>query len=164
MGLISRVSSRTYRKTSVKIKKLKKKMNDWNHQVDQPKKTALDADGSPAFVGIKFCQECNNMLYPKEDKKHLKLIYRCRICGFEQLADNPCTFVNKIVHEVDELKHIIPDLGEDPTLPKNNDKECPNCSGMRCVYFQSHSTKAEQGMRLYFVCCTCGHKWTDEDQ
>ena len=131
-------------------------------QLPPPRRqTALDADGSPAFVGIKFCQECNNMLYPKEDKKTLTLIYRCRICGFEQPADNPCTFVNKIVHEVDELKHIIPDLGEDPTLPKNNDKECPNCEGLRCVYFQSHSTKAEQGMRLYFVCCTCGHKWKD---
>ena len=22
----------------------------------------------PGFVGIRFCQECNNMLYPKEDK------------------------------------------------------------------------------------------------
>ena len=27
----------------------------------------VPAEG-PGFVGIRFCQECNNMLYPKEDK------------------------------------------------------------------------------------------------
>ena len=32
-----------------------------------PQSPAANAEG-PGFVGIKFCQECNNMLYPKEDK------------------------------------------------------------------------------------------------
>ena len=27
------------------------------------------SDSGPGFVGICFCQECNNMLYPKEDKE-----------------------------------------------------------------------------------------------
>lgn len=27
-------------------------------------------DDGPGFVGIRFCQECNNMLYPKEDKEN----------------------------------------------------------------------------------------------
>ena len=27
----------------------------------------LSVEG-PGFIGIRFCQECNNMLYPKEDK------------------------------------------------------------------------------------------------
>ena len=31
--------------------------------------TTENAGGEgPGFVGIRFCQECNNMLYPKEDK------------------------------------------------------------------------------------------------
>lgn len=29
----------------------------------------------PEFVGIKFCQECNNMLYPKEDRENRLLLY-----------------------------------------------------------------------------------------
>lgn len=29
----------------------------------------------PGFVGIRFCQECNNMLYPKEDKENKVLLY-----------------------------------------------------------------------------------------
>ena len=32
----------------------------------------------PGFVGIRFCQECNNMLYPKEDKQNRVLLYACR--------------------------------------------------------------------------------------
>merc|ERR1712168_1664853 len=101
------------------------------------------------------------MLQPKENKRLKVLVYKCRQCQEEVPADNPCVFVNKVVHEVDELNYIIPDLAHDPTLPRQKEKECPNCQGMECVYFQSHSTKAEQGMRLYYVCTTCGHKWTD---
>ena len=29
---------------------------------------AKDDGSGPGFVGIRFCQECNNMLYPREDK------------------------------------------------------------------------------------------------
>ena len=63
------------------------------------------------------------------------------------------------MHEVDELNFIIADVAQDPTLPKQH-KECvaEDCQGQEVVYFQSHSTKAEQGMRLYYVCTTCGHK------
>jgi hypothetical protein len=32
-------------------------------------------DAGPSFVGTKFCCECNNMLYPKEDKELKKLLY-----------------------------------------------------------------------------------------
>ena len=28
-----------------------------------------------SHVGIKFCQECNNMLYPKEDSVNKRLMY-----------------------------------------------------------------------------------------
>jgi hypothetical protein len=33
------------------------------------------AETGPTFVGTKFCRECNNMLYPKEDKELKKLLY-----------------------------------------------------------------------------------------
>jgi len=124
----------------------------------------FEADGTPKFVGIRFCQECNNMLYPKENKREKILMYACRNCNFKQPADNPCVYVQRIVHEVDELNFIIADVAQDPTLPKQA-KNCDNeeCSAQEVVYFQSHSTKAEQGMRLYYVCTTCGHKWTDDD-
>jgi len=32
------------------------------------------------FVGIKFCQECNNMLYPEQ--KQSRLVFACRNCEY----------------------------------------------------------------------------------
>ncbi|KTG35189.1 hypothetical protein cypCar_00048605 [Cyprinus carpio] len=64
----------------------------------------MDLEGGtyePGFVGIRFCQECNNMLYPKEDKENRILLYACRNCDYQQEADNSCIYVNKITHEVD---------------------------------------------------------------
>ena len=40
----------------------------------------------PGFVGIRFCQECNNMLYPKEDKSNKVLLYACRFVERRELG------------------------------------------------------------------------------
>lgn len=53
------------------------------------------------FVGIHFCEECNNMLYPKEDKENKVLLYACRNCTFQAEAENHCIYVNKIMHEIE---------------------------------------------------------------
>ncbi|XP_007575997.1 DNA-directed RNA polymerase II subunit RPB9 isoform X1 [Poecilia latipinna] len=106
----------------------------------------MDLEGGtyePGFVGIRFCQECNNMLYPKEDKENRILLYACRNCDYQQEADNSCIYVNKITHEVDELTQIIADVAQDPTLPRTEDHPCPKCGHKEAVFFQSHSMKAE---------------------
>uniref|UniRef100_A0A8C4Q8V8 DNA-directed RNA polymerase subunit n=2 Tax=Eptatretus burgeri TaxID=7764 RepID=A0A8C4Q8V8_EPTBU len=117
----------------------------------------------PGFVGIKFCQECNNMLYPKEDKENRILLYACRNCDYQQETDNSCIYVNKITHEVDELTQIIADVAQDPTLPRTTDHPCPKCGHKEAVFFQSHSARSEDAMRLYYVCTAphCGHRWTE---
>ena len=93
----------------------------------------------PGFVGIRFCQECNNMLYPKEDKSNKVLLYACRLvlgerrgeirsesfyhllrnCDYRQMADSCCIYVNKIMHEVDAITNIVTDVVSDPTLPRS---------------------------------------------
>ncbi|CAM4686727.1 unnamed protein product [Lepidochelys olivacea] len=105
----------------------------------------MEADGTyePGFVGIRFCQECNNMLYPKEDKENRILLYACRNCDYQQEADNSCIYVNKITHEVDELTQIIADVSQDPTLPRTEDHPCQKCGHKEAVFFQSHSARAE---------------------
>jgi hypothetical protein len=34
------------------------------------------------------------------------------------VADSPCIYVNKIMHEVDEITNIVTDVVGDPTLPR----------------------------------------------
>ncbi|XP_063819845.1 DNA-directed RNA polymerase II subunit RPB9 isoform X3 [Pseudophryne corroboree] len=108
----------------------------------------------------------NNMLYPKEDKENRILLYavsKCRNCDYQQEADNSCIYVNKITHEVDELTQIIADVSQDPTLPRTEDHPCSKCGHKEAVFFQSHSARAEDAMRLYYVCTAphCGHRWTE---
>ena len=71
--------------------------------------------GDPlASIGIQFCQECNNMLYPKvkidlktqkllftvlllqEDKVNKILMYQCRNCDFCTEAERPCIYGNRL--------------------------------------------------------------------
>ncbi|CAH0600831.1 unnamed protein product [Chrysodeixis includens] len=118
-------------------------------------------DGGPGYVGIQFCQECNNMLYPREDKNNKVLLYACRNCDYKQLADSNCVYVNKIMHEVDELTHINPDVVSDPTLPRTKDHMCPKCNHREAVFFQGQTRRAEEEMRLYYVCTSCKHRWTE---
>lgn len=53
-----------------------------------------------------------------------------------QLADSSCIYVNKIMHEVDELTQIVPDVIGDPTLPRSEDHPCPKCKHREAVFFQ----------------------------
>ncbi|XP_003385487.1 PREDICTED: DNA-directed RNA polymerase II subunit RPB9-like [Amphimedon queenslandica] len=124
---------------------------------------SLEEPTGPKFVGIQFCQECNNMLYPKEDKERKVLLHACRNCEYSQPAGDSCIYVNKITHEVDELTQIIADVSQDPTLPRTKDHPCPKCDHRDAVFFQSQSKKAEEEMKLYYVCCSegCGHRWTE---
>lgn len=121
------------------------------------------AASAPGFVGIKFCRECNNMLYAKEDKDNRVLLYACRNCDYKQIADNNCIYVNNIMHEIDELTQINPDVSVDPTLPRTEDHVCPACECREAVFFQSQSRHAEDEMRLYYVCTNgeCKHRWSE---
>ncbi|XP_022546769.1 DNA-directed RNA polymerase II subunit RPB9-like isoform X2 [Brassica napus] len=38
---------------------------------------------------MKFCRECNNILYPKEDKEQKILRYACRNCDYQVLKAPP---------------------------------------------------------------------------
>lgn len=122
----------------------------------------VDSSG-PGFVGIQFCQECNNMLYPREDKINKQLLYACRNCDYSQPATNSCIYVNKITHEVDEMTQILADVAQDPTLPRTEDHPCPKCDHRESVFFQSQSNKAQDEMKLYYVCTAegCGYRWTE---
>eukprot|EP00112_Aurelia_sp_Birch-Aquarium-sp1_P004076 Seg1464.1 transcript_id=Seg1464.1/GoldUCD/mRNA.D3Y31 product="DNA-directed RNA polymerase II subunit RPB9" protein_id=Seg1464.1/GoldUCD/D3Y31 len=130
-----------------------------------------------SFVGIRFCQECNNMLYPKENKEDKILLYACRNCDYHERATNSCIYVNRVVHDINEMTQIIADVVADPTLPRTQDHLCPRldqfhyssdlylclesfptstlkspctCGHNEAVFFQSQSSKAD--VNSFAVC------------
>lgn len=62
-----------------------------------------------------------------------------------------------------ELSRIVPDVIHDPTLPRTKEHPCPSCGHKEAVFFQGQSRRAEDDMRLYYVCTEpkCTHKWTE---
>merc|ERR1712142_273693 len=111
--------------------------------------------------GIIFCPDCNNMLYPKEDKLYKKLNYACRQCPYQERARNPCIYVSNISPDQNELARMNADLIFDPTIPRET-KKCPgaNCDSSNVIYLQSNVNDPKSKMNLYFICRKCKLKWT----
>ncbi|XP_078160582.1 DNA-directed RNA polymerases II, IV and V subunit 9A-like [Carex rostrata] len=111
---------------------------------------------------MKFCRECNNILYPKEDKEKKVLLYACRNCEHQEVADNYCVFRHEVDHPVTELTQELQDVLSDPTLPRTKSVKCALCGHPEAVFFQA-TTRGEEAMTLFFVCCnpSCGHRWRD---
>ncbi|KAM5351065.1 hypothetical protein ACJ41O_003788 [Fusarium nematophilum] len=107
-------------------------------------------------ITFRFCSECSNMLYPKEDVDTHKLQFTCRTCQYTEDAQSTCVFRNVLNTSAGETAGVTQDVGSDPTLPRSN-KSCPNCAHNEAVFFQSQQRSAETGMKLFYVCCECGH-------
>lgn len=73
-------------------------------------------DSSSEPVTFKFCPECSNMLYPKEDKDARRLMYTCRTCQHTEEATSNCIYRNKLKNEVGETAGVTQDVTSDPTV------------------------------------------------
>ncbi|CAI7924594.1 unnamed protein product [Closterium sp. NIES-54] len=104
----------------------------------------------------------NNILYPREDRENRVLLYACRNCDHQEAAENNCVYRNEVHHTADERTQILQDVTADPTLPRTKAVRCAKCAHGEAVFFQATS-RGEEGMTLFFVCCNpnCGHRWRD---
>ncbi|KAH8898363.1 hypothetical protein GQ53DRAFT_678539 [Thozetella sp. PMI_491] len=107
-------------------------------------------------ITFRFCSECSNMLYPKEDEDAHKLQFTCRTCQYTEEATSMCIFRNVLNNAAGETAGVTQDVGQDPTLPRAN-KTCPACNHDQAVFFQSQQRTSETGMKLFYVCCDCGN-------
>ncbi|KAG9233958.1 DNA-directed RNA polymeras-like protein II subunit rpb9 [Amylocarpus encephaloides] len=108
-------------------------------------------------ITFRFCSECSNMLYPKEDPDTRQLNFACRTCQYSESATSACVFRNKLNSSTGEVSGVTTDVASDPTLPRSN-KTCPKCGHEDAVFFQSQQRTADSGMTLFYVCGnnTCG--------
>ena len=87
---------------------------------------------------MRFCQSCNNMLYPRENRTAKTLEYHCKPpCTYvEKNIDNTCVYVNHIIKDSSTRLDVIPsDVNKDPTLQRTKDVNCVSCGHNEAVFF-----------------------------
>ncbi|CAI0626646.1 unnamed protein product [Linum tenue] len=96
---------------------------------------------------MKFCRECNNILYPKEDRDQKLLLYACRNCDHQEVAENYCVYRNEVHHSAAERTQVLQDVAADPTLPRTKDVQCAECKHHEAVFFQAEIMPTGNGQR-----------------
>jgi len=117
-------------------------------------------------MSMKFCHECNNLLYPKENKTFKALEYACRICSYvDDNGHESCVFENELIKDSStKLEVILADNARDKTLQRSyHVEQCPNpsvnCNSHEAVFFLAEQTVKSKALTLVFVCNKCGFKW-----
>jgi DNA-directed RNA polymerase II subunit RPB9 len=83
-----------------------------------PQSTTTDEAGPRKLeqITFRFCSECSNMLYPKEDEELRKLQFTCRTCQYTEDAQSTCVFRNVLNSSSGETAGVTQDVASDPTV------------------------------------------------
>ncbi|ORY15204.1 DNA-directed RNA polymeras-like protein II subunit RPB9 [Clohesyomyces aquaticus] len=73
-------------------------------------------EGANKKILFRFCSECSNLLFPREDKAENKLLFACRTCSFTEDAPSACVMRHEIASTVGDTAGITQDVGQDPTV------------------------------------------------
>ncbi|KAJ4298289.1 hypothetical protein N0V90_006189 [Kalmusia sp. IMI 367209] len=65
---------------------------------------------------FRFCSECSNLLFPREDKAESKLLFACRTCSFSEEAPSACVMRHEIASSAGDTAGVTADIGQDPTV------------------------------------------------
>ncbi|KAG8867761.1 DNA-directed RNA polymerase II core subunit rpb9 [Serendipita sp. 407] len=112
---------------------------------------------------LRFCAECNNLLYPRALANSRELAFACRMCNYSELNDGSgLVYRNDLLTVTREQPGVTTDLGSDLTLMHANMK-CPQCGSTDCVTYQDQSKRKETRMTLFYVCtnASCGYAFQD---
>jgi DNA-directed RNA polymerase II subunit RPB9 len=112
------------------------------------------------FVMIHFCPECNNILYPQENRAQKRLLYYCRNCEHIEESEAHIVYRNNLIQKA-QGHQIEADILSDPTFPRCFNAPCPLCGSMESVYFVNSDRNSDRPLELTYVCANikCGHHW-----
>ncbi|KAK1443853.1 hypothetical protein BgAZ_207290 [Babesia gibsoni] len=113
---------------------------------------------------LKFCPDCNNILYSYSDDQRLELNFVCRLCDYSRKAD-PNSFSDNCISRTAHNYHgkdnifVSPLVVKDPTLGRTNHWKCARCGYNKAAFFQLPERVNDDAMMLVFVCCNpgCGY-------
>ena len=128
---------------------------------------------------MKFCEKCENMLYITVSNDDSMLLY-CKNCNYSFIKEsNETTHVvshqfNDVTDKEDPDSNIIssvnynvdvssykqylnPLIKYDPTLPRMDNIDCPNCQPAHpeVIYIKYD----HKNMKYLYFCCNCDHFW-----
>ncbi|KAK8152721.1 hypothetical protein BC567DRAFT_43333 [Phyllosticta citribraziliensis] len=75
-----------------------------------------DSNNEPKKITFRFCEDCSNLLYPRENKENNTLQFACRTCSYETEAQSSCIYRNELSNTAAETAGVTSDLGQDPTV------------------------------------------------
>lgn len=116
------------------------------------------------MVAFRFCPNCNNSLYPIEDKNTRTLLFLCRHCERKERAVDTCVYKTSFTLSSEDKSVSTDNISNDPTFPRL-DITCPLCNYNQAVFFQSRSKRRDASMKLFFICSNpqCNHRWVGAD-
>ena len=111
---------------------------------------------------MKFCPDCNNCIYIKENTKDTGERYLenyCRNCGFVEEREETKLDTFKTNQESVRRTYSPEELVHDYTYPRTKAVKCPNpeCSETgkgEVMYFRQKNS-----LKLNYVCCDCNTMW-----
>lgn len=122
---------------------------------------------------MKFCSQCNNMLYMGIDANDSnKLNYYCRNCGnIDEMTniEHHCVLNTEYKKSEQKFNHIINAYTKlDPTLPRIYNVKCPNES---CKTNTDSEKKPEiiymryddNNLKYVYICVDCDSVWKTDD-
>ncbi|CAN9169948.1 dna-directed rna polymerase ii subunit rpb9 [Alternaria burnsii] len=97
--------------------------------------------GGKEPILFRFCSECSNLLFPREDKSENKLLFACRTCSFTEEAPSSCVMRHEIASTVGATAGVTAEVAQDPTVG----------------YSLSDAQAAQAALSEEMPCCTmCG--------
>lgn len=121
---------------------------------------------------MRFCVECNNMLYPAENKETKLLQFICKTCEYSENVEENHESTNSVYKNEVKLRQsaikIDPSIICDPTYARTKTVPCPKCSFDETIYFQNPNIN-DTAMKVVYVCCNkqdgvyCGNWWFNKN-
>jgi DNA-directed RNA polymerase subunit M/transcription elongation factor TFIIS len=108
---------------------------------------------------MKFCPECNNLLYIIETDK---LYHKCKNCGFENEFKGSIILTRKYKKTEYKNSNVEQYLIHDPSYVHTIYQSCPNdkCESKKDVSLQDAIILSEgNNLEATYICTVCLHKW-----
>ncbi len=108
---------------------------------------------------MKFCPECENLLYPMSKKNGNFLV--CKFCGYEMKLDTKeDVYEDYRIPEKINHQSGVEIIEEDEPRPKVT-IECPKCENDKALHWERYNDDGE--IILLYKCTKCKHVWAETD-